>query len=98
MIENIKLIGVDDNTIEKMVNILGYDIVLNMACNHELVNKNIQLLKSVGINNIEQLLLNREYIFLKDNDFIKNCLSKYNLQPIVPLINEDYSVIDEIID
>lgn len=36
-----------------MINLFWYDIVLNMACNYELVRDNIAYLKSIGITNID---------------------------------------------
>ena len=95
MIENIKLIGLDENTIEEMYNTLGYDIVLSFACNYETVQKNINLLKSFGVNNIKQLLLNRENIFLMNNEELLKKFSKYNIPSLVNLINNDYTVVDE---
>lgn len=96
MIENINLIGISNEQVDLMIEKLGYDIVLSMACNHELVKANIELLKSLGINNINELLLNREGIFLIDTEELLSMFSKFNISQIVGLINEDYTVIDEL--
>lgn len=97
MIENITLIGISDEFADEMIDKLGYDSVLNLACNHELVKKNIELLKSFGIKDIEALLLNREHIFLKASEGIVKKFSKYNIPALAELINNDYTVIDEFI-
>ena len=40
MIEDIKRIGIDDKLYNEMINTLGYDTVLNMACNYKLIMQN----------------------------------------------------------
>ena len=97
MIEDIILTGIDEATIKKMYEQNGYDAVLNLACNHELVKKNIELLKSFGISNIEALLLNRDSIFLQDNQKLLKSFAKFNVAAFVNLINNDYTMIDELI-
>lgn len=96
MIDNIDLIGVEEETINEMMENLGYDGVLALACNYKLVKKNIELLKSFGIKNINELLINRDYIFLNDTEQLVKGFSKFNIPVLVDLINEDYNVIDEI--
>ena len=71
MIQDIELIGVEKDLIEKLMKNLEYDEVLCLACNHENVKKIIDFFKNIGIRNIDELLLNRYNIFLKDS-YIKN--------------------------
>ena len=94
MIENIKLIGISDDLINKMINLLGYDIVLNMACNYKLVRDNIAYLKNIGITKIDLIVLNREYILLLDNDKLINLFSNSKIENLVGMINEDFTNID----
>ena len=96
MIDDIEIAGISEVLKEKMIEKLGYDTVLNMACNYERVKDNIHLLQSIGITDIEQLLLNKNYIFLKKPDDILKKLSNFNISNLVSLINEDYNVIDEL--
>lgn len=94
MIEYISLAGIEDELKEKMLDVLGYDNVLNLACNYKLVKNNIDLFKQLGIENIEDLLLYKDYIFLKETRDIFNNFSKFNISEIVNLINNDYDAID----
>lgn len=97
MIQDIELIGVGKNLIEKLMKNLEYDEVLCLACNHENVKKIIDFFKIIGIQNIDELLLNRYYIFLKDSDSIINKFDNIDLVNIVLKINDSYEYIDEII-
>ena len=97
MIQDIELIGVGKNLIEKLMKNLEYDEVLCLACNHENVKKIIDFFKNIGIRNIDELLLNRYYIFLKDSDSIINKFDNIDLVNIVLKINDSYEYIDEII-
>lgn len=97
MIENIELIGLENEMLELIKEKMDYDIILNMACNHELIKNNIDLLRSFGIKNIESLLLNRENIFFMETIDLQKKFNNYNIEALVNLINEDYTVIDEIL-
>ena len=97
MIQDIELIGVGKDLIENLMNNLEYDEVLCLACNHENVKKIIDFFKIIGIQNIDELLLNRYYIFLKDSDSIINKFDNIDLVNIVLKINDSYEYIDEII-
>ena len=97
MIEDIKLIGITDEMMDDMIQKLGYDIVLNMACNHELIKANIDLLISLGIKNIYDLLLNRDNIFLIDTEELKNKFKRDDIEQLINLINNDYSYVDDIL-
>jgi hypothetical protein len=97
MIQDIELIGVEKDLIEKLMNNLEYDEVLCLACNHENVKKIIDFFKNIGIKNIDELLLNRYYIFLKDSDSIVSAFNNIDLVNTVLKINDSYDYIDEII-
>ncbi len=94
MIEDIKRIGIDDKLYNEMINTLGYDTVLNMACNYKLIMQNISVLLNHGINDITSLLLYKEYILMKDTKDIEYALRKCNIPNISELINSDYTNID----
>ena len=96
MIQDIELIGVGKNLIEKLMKNLEYDEVLCLACNHENVKKIIDFFKNIGIRNIDELLLNRYYIFL-DSDNIISAFNNIDLVNTVLKINDSYEYIDEII-
>ena len=96
MIEDIELIGLNDDLLEEMKRVLSYDNLLNLACNYKNVKESIELLKSYGISNINELIINRHYIFLKGKDKIALKFSKFDIKNLVSLINQDYTVIDEL--
>ena len=54
------------------------------------------MLKSYGIKNINELILNRHYIFLKGKEKLSLEFSKFDIKIFVALINEDYTTIDEL--
>ena len=61
------------------------------------VKKIIDFFKNIGIKNIDELLLNRYYIFLKDSDSIVSAFNNIDLVNTVLKINDSYDYIDEII-
>lgn len=92
---DIDKLNVSDEIKEKMLNTLSNDILISLSLNYALVNQNIAFLESIGIKNIDLLLLNREYIFLNDTNYIKESINKFNTSAFVQLINVDYTIIDE---
>lgn len=98
MIENMLLIGLSDEFVDELIDKIGYDRVLNLACNYKKVKKNIDLLKSFGIKDINELMINRSYLFLEETDVLLKKFSQFNIPVVVELINEDLNVIDEIIN
>jgi len=96
MIEDIMKLGITNKFYDLLIEKHGYNLVLDMACNYELINKNINLLKSYGIIDIESLLLYREYILFYDTDYIIECFNKYDISKIVTEINDDYTEIDKV--
>lgn len=97
MIEDIKLIGLSDDVIDKIMSQLDYDTILNLAVNHQKVKDNVEFFKSLKITFIDQLLINKTDIFFKDVNLLKEKFSKYNNDIIVELLNNDYTMIDEIL-
>lgn len=95
MIDNIDKININNEVKEKMINNLSNDILISLSLNYILVNQNIAYLESIGIKNIDLLLLNREYLFLNDTNYIKESIERFNLSSFVQLINDDYTIIDE---
>ena len=96
MIENIMLMKIDEELKKKLMTQLDYNEALNIACNYQIVEKNINLLKSYGIIPVDEIILTRSQIFLKSTEEIAKCFAKFNVAVLVDLINTDYSVIDEL--
>ena len=95
MIEDIKLIGIEDELIEELLEKLGYDKVLSMACNYKKIRENINIFKAINVADINELLINKNDIFFKEPEEIIKKLSSINIANFVNLINEDYELIDE---
>ncbi len=96
MIENIKYLGFDDDFNAELMDTLGHDIVLNLACNYETVKQNIDSLESFGIKDIKKLLLNKVDLFFTNNEELIKKFGKYNIPVVVNLINRDYEIVDEL--
>lgn len=94
MIENLLKIGLNEELIEEMITLNGYDLILDLASNYELVSKNINVLVKFNIKNINEILLNRPDIFLKKTEIILKDFLKHNINYIVHSINEDNNNID----
>ena len=98
MIDNIYLIGVDDSTIDKMIDNLGYDVVLNMACNYRDIKSNLDYLKEIGISNIGNILIHYGDD-LNDLPFnFQKYFMKRDILQLVKLINENYIYFKEIFE
>ena len=97
MIEYINLIGISDEVIDEILDKLGYDIALSMACNYKKIRENINILKSIGITNINNLLLNKNEVFFIESSDLINKLSNINISNFVELVNNDYNAVDEIL-
>lgn len=96
MIENINKINVSKNCIEKLRDTLSYDELISIDSNYEIINNNIKLLQSYGIENMDELFLNKYYIFIEKTETLAKRFSKYNIPVYVQIINNDFSAIDEI--
>lgn|SRR5574344_487310 len=97
MIEDLKLIGLPDDLILKMNERLNDDILLSLAFNHDLVKENLGYFKSIGINNLDELMLRRPDIFTLKPNFIQSSFKKGNLYDEVNNLNQDYLSIDDIL-
>lgn len=96
MISDIELIGLDDNINDMLYDKLTNNELLSLACNYQKVKENIEYLKSYGINNITDLLINRTDIFLKSKEELAKAFTKVNIPVFVNILNNDYNIIDEI--
>ena len=96
MIEDLEFIDIEDKTRDELENCMDYDTMLNLACNFNIVNRNIWLLKEMGITNTDLLFKNRSRIFLMNSRKLLDAFSKCDIEKIVKDINVDYSAIDNI--
>lgn len=98
MVEDIKLIGLKEELIEQIFNELGYDTILSMACNYKKIKENIHIFQSVGIDNVDEVLLNKNELFFKEPNLIIEKLSKIDIPSFVCSVKDDYNMIDDLFD
>lgn len=96
MIENSYDIGLKEEFVNNLIETHGYDLVLNLSCNYENIEKNINLLKTLNIN-IEDLIMYKPELFIMDPKYIYEKFSLVNLNTFITLLKEDITVIDEIL-
>ena len=96
MIDDLIKIELDAVVIEDIMHSMDYNDLLNLTCHYETINKNIALLKSYGFENIDTLFKNRSNLFIEDTEVIKKKLDYLDMPTFVSLVNEDYTVIDEV--
>lgn len=94
----LKEIGIDDNTIEKIIEQNGAAVITNLEANYDNASKIYKILKKININCIDELLIYEIDLFFIDYDIlIKNINNLPNLRQFVDSVNDDFFVIEEII-
>ena len=88
--------GFSQELIDKLV--LKYDEGIIDVFQIEKYNvlENIKYFKEIGIHNIEDLLLFRMELFIKDPEEIQEAFESHNIDEIVKEINEDFLNIDKV--
>ncbi len=69
-------------------------VVFDFLCNKDNVSKIIEYFKSIGIEKIEELLVNKIEIFLVDYDSLLISFDNYDIPTLAQLINEDINAIN----
>lgn len=87
--------SITKETIEKLYNNDNIDI-LSLNSNEEECKKTIDYLRSIGVNCIEDLLINRIELFYNSKYEVEKIFSKYNIPELVSKINDNYEEIDKI--
>ena len=96
MIEDLEFIDIKEKTKDEIEESMDYDILLNLASNFNIVNRNIWLLREMGIKDVDTLFKNRSDIFLMNTRKLFDKFSKYDIKDIVKDINSDYKAVDKI--
>ena len=96
MIEDLEFIDVEEKTKSELEKSVDYDTLLNLACNFSTVNRNIWLLKEMGIENVDLLFINRSNIFLMNTRKLLDTITKKNVKQLISDINSDYRAVDQI--
>jgi len=96
MIDFLKKYGINDAVIKEMEKVNSDANLYNFSCNQDEAIKIIQYLRDIHVSCIEQLLIYRiDKFFISCDDF-KKMYIKQNVENFVKLINEDYTLIDEL--
>mgnify|MGYP004545541683 CR=1 FL=1 len=96
MIDNLSKIRVSTKCIKELEKIIDYDTLVSLANNYENINCNIRLLSSYGVEDMDELFLNKYYIFTEKTEKIAKKFAKYNIPVFVQIINNDCNAIDSI--
>ena len=96
MIEDIKKLGISDELYDEIINNLGYDLVLNMACNYTTIGENLNYLNNIGIDDLKDILLYKTHILFLEPIELRERFNNKNVRELVELINMDYANIEMI--
>lgn len=88
--------GVDKNTIQKIKENNEPSTVFYFLTLKENVKEVINYLKSLKVEVIDTLLVNRLELFLLPVERIKERFESYNIEVLVQLINEDINVLNNV--
>ena len=88
--------GVDKNTIQKIKENNEPSTVFYSLTLKENVKEVINYLKSIKVEVIDTLLVNRLELFLLPVERIKERFESYNIEVLVQLINEDINVLNNV--
>lgn len=69
-------------------------VVFDFLCNKDNASKIIEYFKSIGIEKIAELLINKIEIFLVDYDSLIKSFNNYDISTLAQLINEDINAIN----
>lgn len=96
MLDFLKECGIKEEIIISLERKLFDAMQFNLNCNEFEIKKIIDYFKEIGINCIDDLVLNDIELFLSTYDEIKEKFNKYDIPKLVELINNDYEVIYQI--
>lgn len=97
MLDNLSKIEVNPESIEKIKSFLNNNVLISLASNYEKVNSNIRLFLSYGIEDIDELFINKYYAFLEDTNVLIKKFEKFNIPVFIEIINNDCNAIDDIL-
>lgn len=85
---------ITDEVIKKIRNNNDKSIIQNLIYDEVNVGNVINYLRSINIEVIDELLISRPELFSVDCERLKTEFSKYNIEVLVNLINEDLNAIN----
>ena len=81
--------GIDHDTLEVMNGKYPTEL-FDLSCNKKEIFKIIEYLRSIGINNIDELLIYETWLFYKTFDFVKGAISRFDIFELVARINDNH--------
>lgn len=96
MLDFLKNYGIHDSVISEMEKVNTSTNIYNFNCNEYDIGKIIKFLRDLGINCIDQLLINKIELFFFRFEDVKKLFYKYDLYKLVELINQDYNIVDKL--
>lgn len=67
--------------------------LFDLSCNKKEIVKIIKYLRDIGVTNIEELLIYETWLFYKTFDFVKEGITKFDVNELVTRINDNYEEI-----
>jgi hypothetical protein len=98
MIDFLKEHGISEDTIKEISSNEYQEYLYDLNCNKEQCIKIIDYLRTIGIKNIDNLLINELDLFCQTKNEIEYAFSQCGIDKLVNLINEDYEEIEIIYD
>lgn len=97
MLDFLKEGNIKDETIKYIDDNFSNNDIMALCDNREECLKIISMLDKIGIINVDDLLINETYIFLKLANRVYDKLIKYDIVSVVNEVNEDYIAIEKYI-
>lgn len=97
MLDFLKEGNISDKTIRYINDHFSSNDIMALCANCEECLKIINMFKKIGIINIDELLINETYIFLKLSNRVYDKLFKNDIVSLVNEVNEDYTSIENYI-
>jgi len=89
--------GINKETVERIKNNNDEMLLSNIELESENIILNLNYLKKIGIERIDDLLIQRLDLFFIPNKKLKEEIERFNIEVLVNLINQDFNNL-ELID
>ena len=96
MIDFLYECNINNETIKKIEKKCGKEMLYNLYCNEYQIKDIINYFKSIGINCIDEILVNYTEIFIDTLDDVKKLFENKKIDLLVDMINTDYRVIESL--
>lgn len=94
MMQKLLDLGISDEVIKMIRDNNDSALFFNFICSLDNAILNIEYFRSIGIEVVDSLLINRLEIFLVENDKIRETFDNYDVLILAKLINEDINAVN----